>query len=321
MPRPWPGCSWPLSGSSRRRCLPHPGDGCSMPTREIGRDRCCAPSAPAGPPGDRAAGRTLCLGARADLPAALAGACQPQARSPDLFRSDRPAPAAHRRKLHQGLDGLGTVLRGLYRQLDHPVRGQRHRQRPGLLDGGLCLCAPRFPVPEDPLRADAGHHHAAAPGDAHPTIYAVPRTGLGRYLYADDRAWFLAVDAFFVFLIVQFVRSIPRELDEAALIDGCGPFATYWRIIFPLLLPALVTTAIFTFLWTYDDFFSQLIYITSPEKFTVPLGLRVFLDTTGESAYGAMLAMSVVALVPAVAFFLIFQKRIVDGVATSGLKG
>ncbi|SFZ85511.1 carbohydrate ABC transporter membrane protein 2, CUT1 family (TC 3.A.1.1.-) [Devosia enhydra] len=132
---------------------------------------------------------------------------------------------------------------------------------------------------------------------------------------------FLAVDAFFVFLIVQFVRSIPRELDEAALIDGCGPFATYWRIIFPLLLPALVTTAIFTFLWTYDDFFSQLIYITSPEKFTVPLGLRVFLDTTGESAYGAMLAMSVVALVPAVAFFLIFQKRIVDGVATSGLKG
>ncbi len=132
---------------------------------------------------------------------------------------------------------------------------------------------------------------------------------------------FLAVDAFFVFLIVQFIRSIPRELDEAALIDGCGPIGTYWRIIFPLLLPALVTTAIFTFLWTYDDFFSQLIYITSPQKFTVPLGLRVFLDTTGESSYGAMLAMSVVALVPVVLFFLFFQRRIVDGVATSGLKG
>lgn len=132
---------------------------------------------------------------------------------------------------------------------------------------------------------------------------------------------FLAVDAFFVFLIVQFVRGIPRELDEAALIDGCGPIATYWRIIFPLLMPALVTTAIFTFLWTYDDFFSQLIYISSPQKFTVPLGLRVFLDTTGESAYGAMLAMSVVALVPVVTVFLFFQKRIVDGVATSGLKG
>ncbi len=132
---------------------------------------------------------------------------------------------------------------------------------------------------------------------------------------------FLAVDAFFVFLIVQFVRGIPRELDEAALIDGCGPIATFWRIIFPLLTPAIVTTAIFTFLWTYDDFFSQLIYITSPEKFTVPLGLRVFLDTTGESAYGAMLAMSVVALVPVFLFFLFFQKRIVDGVATSGLKG
>jgi multiple sugar transport system permease protein len=132
---------------------------------------------------------------------------------------------------------------------------------------------------------------------------------------------FLAVDAFFVFLVVQFVRGIPRELDEAALIDGCGPIATYWRIVLPLLTPALITTAIFTFLWTYDDFFSQLIYISSPQKFTVPLGLRVFLDTTGESSYGAMLAMSVVALAPVVLFFLFFQRRIVDGVATSGLKG
>lgn len=132
---------------------------------------------------------------------------------------------------------------------------------------------------------------------------------------------FLAVDAFFVFLVVQFVRGIPRELDEAALIDGCGPIATFWRIVLPLLTPALITTAIFTFLWTYDDFFSQLIYISSPQKFTVPLGLRVFLDTTGESSYGAMLAMSVVALAPVVVFFLFFQRRIVDGVATSGLKG
>lgn len=132
---------------------------------------------------------------------------------------------------------------------------------------------------------------------------------------------FLAVDAFFVFLVVQFVRGIPRELDEAALIDGCGPIATYWRIVLPLLTPALITTAIFTLLWTYDDFFSQLIYISSPQKFTVPLGLRVFLDTTGESSYGAMLAMSVVALAPVVVFFLFFQRRIVDGVATSGLKG
>ena len=132
---------------------------------------------------------------------------------------------------------------------------------------------------------------------------------------------FLATDAFFVFLIVQFIRGIPRELDEAARIDGCGPIATFWRIILPLSAPALVTTAIFTFIWTYDDFFGQLIYLSSPQLFTVPLGLRVFLDSTGESSYGQMLAMSVVALVPVLVFFAIFQRRLVEGLATSGLKG
>lgn len=132
---------------------------------------------------------------------------------------------------------------------------------------------------------------------------------------------FFATDAFFVFLIVQFIRGIPRELDEAARLDGCGPIATYWRIILPLTTPALVTTAIFTFIWTYDDFFSQLIYLSSPDLFTVPLGLRVFLDTTGESAYGQMLAMSVVALLPVLIFFIVFQKRLVGGLATTGLKG
>ncbi|ACQ79182.1 binding-protein-dependent transport systems inner membrane component [Beutenbergia cavernae DSM 12333] len=132
---------------------------------------------------------------------------------------------------------------------------------------------------------------------------------------------FLAVDAFFIFLMVQFIRGIPRELDEAARIDGCGPIRTFRRVIFPLLTPALVTTAIFTFIWTFDDFFGQLVYISSPSLFTVPLGLRVFIDTTGQSAYGPMLAMAVLALIPVVVFFLFFQKRLVSGLATSGLKG
>ncbi|QIN81554.1 ABC transporter permease subunit [Rubrobacter tropicus] len=132
---------------------------------------------------------------------------------------------------------------------------------------------------------------------------------------------FLATDAFFIFLMVQFIRGIPRELDDAAKVDGCGPFSVYWRIIVPLLLPALVTTAIFTFLWTYDDFFSQLIYLSDTALYTVPLGLRLFLDSTGDSQWGPMFAMSVLSLAPTFLFFLFFQRLIVEGISTTGLKG
>jgi multiple sugar transport system permease protein len=132
---------------------------------------------------------------------------------------------------------------------------------------------------------------------------------------------FLATDAFFIFLMVQFIRGLPAELDDAAKVDGCGPFGVYWRIIMPLLVPALTTTAIFTFLWTYDDFFSQLIYLSDTGLYTVPLGLRLFLDSTGESSWGPMFAMSVVSLLPTFAFFLLFQRWIVEGISTTGLKG
>jgi multiple sugar transport system permease protein len=131
---------------------------------------------------------------------------------------------------------------------------------------------------------------------------------------------FLATDAFFVFLMVQFIRGLPRELYEAARIDGCGPFQIYLRIVLPLLTPALVTTAIFSFIWTYNDFFSQLIYLSSPENLTVPLALRTFLDASGQSEWGQMFAMSVVTLVPVVVVFVIFQRKIVAGMAHTGLK-
>jgi multiple sugar transport system permease protein len=132
---------------------------------------------------------------------------------------------------------------------------------------------------------------------------------------------FLAVDAFFIFLMVQFIRSIPRELDQAAMVDGANPFQIYWKIILPLMRPALITTTIFTFIWTYDDFLSQLVYLQRNERFTVPLGLTLFLDKTSGSSYGAMFAMSTLALVPTLICFLIFQKRLVEGLATSGMKG
>ncbi len=132
---------------------------------------------------------------------------------------------------------------------------------------------------------------------------------------------FLATDAFFIFLMVQFIRSLPRELDEAARIDGCGPFRIYWKVILPLTMPALATTAIFTFIWTWNDFFIPLIYLNDPWTHTVPLALRSFLDATGESSFGSLFAMSVLALGPILGFFIVAQKYLVEGIATTGTKG
>jgi multiple sugar transport system permease protein len=132
---------------------------------------------------------------------------------------------------------------------------------------------------------------------------------------------FMAVDAFFIFLMVQFFRSLPRELDEAAKIDGCGPWRIYWMIVLPLSKPVLATAAIFSFLWTWNDFFGPLIYLNDIANYTVPLALRAFVDTTGTSAWGQLFAMSSLALAPIFLFFLFFQRLIINGIAMSGLKG
>ena len=91
---------------------------------------------------------------------------------------------------------------------------------------------------------------------------------------------FLAVDAFFVFLLVQFIRTIPNELDDSAKIDGCGPYRLFLRVVLPLTVPALATTAIFTFSWTWNDFFSQLLYLGGKvQSYSVPVALGCFVDS------------------------------------------
>ena len=130
----------------------------------------------------------------------------------------------------------------------------------------------------------------------------------------------LATDAFFVFLMVQFIRGVPKELDEAARIDGAGPPRIFLQIILPLMVPALATTAIFTFIWTWNDFFSQLIYLTRPELYTVPLALRSFQDAQSATNYAEMFAMSVVSLLPIFLVFLFGQKFLIKGIATTGIK-
>ena len=133
---------------------------------------------------------------------------------------------------------------------------------------------------------------------------------------------FLATDAFFVFLLVQFIRSLPKELDEAAIIDGCGKFGVFFRIIVPLASPALVTTALFTFLWTWDDFMSPLLYLTRPEIFTVSRALRTFVGDAGAvSNWGGALAMATLSMIPPFILFFSLQKYFVEGITTTGLKG
>jgi multiple sugar transport system permease protein len=131
---------------------------------------------------------------------------------------------------------------------------------------------------------------------------------------------FLAVDAFFVFLMVQFIRGLPRELDDAAAVDGCGHWGIFWRIIFPLMRPALAVTAVFTFIWSWNDFFTPLLYLTDQPLYTVPVALNAFMDSTGESNWGGMFAMSILSLGPIFLVFVFAQRHLVRGIATTGLK-
>ncbi|MAU11857.1 MAG: sugar ABC transporter permease [Anaerolineaceae bacterium] len=133
---------------------------------------------------------------------------------------------------------------------------------------------------------------------------------------------FLATDAFFVFLLVQFMRSLPKEIEDAAIVDGCSKIGVYWRIIIPLAVPALVTTALFTFLWTWDDFFNHLLYLTRPDTYTVSRALRTFVGDAGAvSNWGGALAMATLSILPAFVLFFSLQKYFVQGISTTGLKG
>jgi len=126
---------------------------------------------------------------------------------------------------------------------------------------------------------------------------------------------------FFIFLCLQFIKGLPIELDEAAKIDGCGKFSIYFRIILPNIKPALITCFIFSFYWTWQDFLSPLIYIESNKLYPVSLALKMFSDPSSVSNWGAMFAMSTLSVVPAFIIFLFFQRYLVEGITTTGIKG
>jgi multiple sugar transport system permease protein len=127
--------------------------------------------------------------------------------------------------------------------------------------------------------------------------------------------------AFFIFLCVQFIKGIPRELDESAFVDGCGLFSIFLHIVLPLTKPAIITSSIFSFYWRWADFIGPLLYLKKPKLYTVSVALKLFADPNSITDWGAMFAMSVLSLFPVILIFLFLQKYIVEGISTTGLKG
>jgi ABC-type glycerol-3-phosphate transport system permease component len=126
--------------------------------------------------------------------------------------------------------------------------------------------------------------------------------------------------AFNVFLLRQFFRSLPEELSDAARIDGCGEFKIYYRIILPLAKPALATIGIFTFMGTWNDFMGPLIYLNSPEKRTLALGLASFRSLYA-THWNLLMAASTVMVIPIIILFFGAQRHFVQGIVLTGLKG
>jgi multiple sugar transport system permease protein len=140
----------------------------------------------------------------------------------------------------------------------------------------------------------------------------------GGYLPLTVPAFFGA--PFFIFLLRQFFAAIPVELSEAAKVDGASELRIYAQIMLPLSTPALATTALLTFLYTYTDFLNPLIYISDPDRFTLSLGLLGYFSQHGAS-WGPLMAASAMFTVPTAVIFLLAQRTFIQGIATSGLKG
>lgn len=127
-------------------------------------------------------------------------------------------------------------------------------------------------------------------------------------------------DAFFIFLLRQFFRTIPQELVDAARIDGCGEWGVLWRVVLPLSRPALVTVALLQFLAAWNDYGGPLLYLSDPEKFPLAYGLERFVSSHSSQMH-LLLAAAVLFTLPIVALFLAAQRSFLKGVATTGLKG
>lgn len=130
-----------------------------------------------------------------------------------------------------------------------------------------------------------------------------------------------ASDTYFVFMLIQFMRSIPKELDEAAKIDGCNTFRTLIDVIVPLLKPALVSCALFQFMWTSNDFMGPLLYVSNPRKYTASIFVKLSMDADAGFSWNRILASSLVSILPSLIVFFAAQDSFIEGIAAGGVKG
>ena len=158
-------------------------------------------------------------------------------------------------------------------------------------------------------------------------VLRLPQYLMFRELGMLDTYWPLilpsafATDTFFVFMLVQFLRAIPRDMEEAAMIDGCNAAQMLLFIIVPLLRPAIVSVVVFQFIWTMNDFMGPLVFLASVEKYPVSLALKMSIGATEEVEWANVIAISVVALIPSVAVFFAAQRHFIEGAAAGGIKG
>lgn len=130
-----------------------------------------------------------------------------------------------------------------------------------------------------------------------------------------------AGDTYFLFMLVQFLRGVPKELEEAAKIDGCSYVKTLWYIIVPMLKPSLVSVALFQFMWTTNDFMGPLIYVSDMPKYTNSIYLRMSMDGDVGFQWNRILAMSLISIIPSLIVFFCAQEAFIDGIAAGGVKG
>lgn len=130
-----------------------------------------------------------------------------------------------------------------------------------------------------------------------------------------------ATETYFVYQLVQFMRSIPHDLDEAAAIDGCGPVKTLYKIICPMLSPSLVAVALFQFMWSCNDFMGPLLYVSTPSKYPMSIFVKLSMDADNGFSWNRILALSLISIIPQLIVFFAAQDSFIDGIAAGSVKG
>ena len=130
-----------------------------------------------------------------------------------------------------------------------------------------------------------------------------------------------ATDTYFVFMLIQFLRNIPGELEEAACIDGCGSIKTLWYVIVPMLKPSIVSCTLFQFMWSSNDFMGPLLYVNTPAKYPASIFVKMSMDADAGFEWNRVLAMSLISIIPSLIVFLAAQDQFIDGIAAGGVKG